>query len=103
MHQHLEGRLDRTGLPKLITLIQELILFLTNLLAITLASQCFFYPLLFTWFQIKRVTLHFFDDVFGLYFALETAQGILERFTFLNSNLCQRKIHLTIGPEWLFR
>ncbi len=70
---------------------KKLILFLTNLLAITLASERFFYTLLLAWFQIKGVTLDLFDDVFGLYFALETAQGILERFTFLNSNFCQGK------------
>jgi len=48
------------------------------------------------------MTLDLFDDVFGLYFALEAAQGILERFTFLNSNLCQGKYTSQSGPEWLF-
>jgi hypothetical protein len=36
-----------------------------------------------------------------LNFALKTAQGIFERFTFLNSNLCQRKYTSHSRPEWL--
>ena len=70
---------------------QELVLFLTDLLAIALASERFFDALLLAWLQVKRVTLDLFDNVFGLNFALETAQGIFERFTLLNSNLCQWK------------
>ena len=85
-----------------LTATEELILFLTNLLAIPLTSECLFYALLFTWFQVERVTLYFFDDVFGLHFALETAQGILERFTFLNSNLCQRKYTSQSGQNGYF-
>ena len=74
-------------------MIQErvLVLLLTNLLTITLASKCFFHALLFTWFQIKRVTLDFLDDVFGLHLALKAPQGILKGFAFLYSNLCQEK------------
>jgi len=68
-----------------------LVLFLTNLLAIALAGQCFLYPLLLTWLQVKRVTLHFFDNVFSLNFALETAQCVLERLALLNTDLCQGK------------
>ena len=79
-----------------------LVLLFPNLLAITLASQRFFHALLLAWFQIERVTLDLFDNVFGLDFALETAQGIFERFTFLNSNLCQGKYTSQSGPEWLF-
>ena len=79
----------------------RLVLLFPNLLAIALASQRFFYALFLAWLQIKGVALDFFDDVFSLYFALETAQGILERFTLLNSNLCQRKYTSPSGPEWL--
>jgi hypothetical protein len=68
-----------------------LILFLTNLLAIALAGQCFLYPLLLTWLQVKRVTLHFLDNVFSLNFALEAAQCVLERLALLNTDLCQGK------------
>src|SRR5260221_1244723 len=69
----------------------KLVLFLTDLLAIAFASERFFYALLFAWFQIKRVTLNFLDDVFGLHLALKAPQGILKGFAFLYSNLCQEK------------
>jgi hypothetical protein len=69
----------------------KLILLLTDLLAITLASERFFYALLFAGFQIKRVTLHFLDNVFRLHFALEAAQSIFKGFALLYSNLCQEK------------
>jgi hypothetical protein len=69
----------------------ELVLLLTDLLAITLASERFFYALLFARFQIKRVTLNFLDNVFRLHLALKAAQSILKGFAFLYSNLCQEK------------
>jgi len=69
----------------------RLVLLLTDLLAVALAGECFFDPLLLTWLQVKRVTLHFLDDVFGLNLALEPAQCVLKRLTFLNTNLCQGK------------
>jgi hypothetical protein len=68
-----------------------LILLLTNLLAITLACKRFFHALLLTWFQIKRVTLDFLDNVFRLHLALEAPQCVLKGFAFLYSNLCQEK------------
>jgi hypothetical protein len=68
-----------------------LILLLTDFLAIALACQRFFYAFLLTWFQIKRVTLDFLDNVFGLHLAFEASQGILKGFAFLYSNLCQEK------------
>ena len=77
-----------------------LILLFTDLLTIPFASQCFFHTLLFTWLQIKRMTLDFLDDVFGLHLALEAPQGILKGFAFLYSNLCQKKYtskHSLIG------
>jgi hypothetical protein len=69
----------------------ELVLLLTDLLAIALARQRFLYAFLFTGLQIKRVTLDFLDNVFSLHFALEATQGILKGFAFLYSNLCQEK------------
>ena len=68
---------------------ESLVLFLTNFLTVTLASERFFDALFLAWFQIEGVTLDLFDDVFGLNFTFEAAQGVLERFTFLNANLCQ--------------
>ncbi len=80
---------------------ESLVLFLANLLAIAFASQRFFYTLFLAGLKIEGVTLNLFDNVFGLNFALEAAQGIFERFTFLNSNLCQGKYTSQSGPEWL--
>ena len=69
----------------------ELILLLTDLLAIALACKRFFHAFLFTGLQIKRVTLDFLDNVFSLHLALEAPQGILKGFALLYSNLCQEK------------
>jgi hypothetical protein len=84
------------GPPKLIweslpLLRSWLILLFTNLLTITLACKRFLHAFLFTRFQIKRVTLDFLDNVFGLHLALKAPQGILKGFAFLYSNLCQEK------------
>jgi len=68
-----------------------LVLLLADLLAIALTRERFFDALLFTWFQIKGVTLDFLDNVFGLHLALEAAQSIFKGFAFLYSNLCQEK------------
>ena len=81
--------------------IDRLVLFLTNLLTITLPGERFFYALLLAWFEIEGMTLDLFDDVFGLYFALEAAQSIFERFTFLYSNLCQGKYTSQSRLNWL--
>ena len=69
----------------------ELVLLLTDLLAIALACERFFDAFLFTGLQIKRVTLDFLDNVFSLHLALEAPQGILKGFALLYSNLCQEK------------
>ena len=47
------------------------------------------------------MTLDLFDNVFGLNFALETAQSVLKRLTLLNSNLCQWKNTSHFLPDWL--
>lgn len=71
--------------------IASLVLFFTNLFTITLAGQRFFYALFFARFQIKRMTLYFFNDVFRLNLAFKPPQRVFERLTFLHSNLCQGK------------
>ena len=71
--------------------LAELVLLLANLLAIAFACKGFLDAALFAWLQIEGVTLDLFDDVLGLHLALEAAQGIFERFPFLNTNLCQKK------------
>jgi hypothetical protein len=67
----------------------ELILLLAYFLAIALACKRFLHTLLFTWFQIKRVTLYFLDDVFCLHFAFEAAQRIFEGLALLDTDFCQ--------------
>ena len=67
----------------------ELVLLLTDLLAIALAGKRFFHALLFARLQVEGMTLHFLDDVFRLDLALKAAQRIFERLAFLHSNLCQ--------------
>jgi hypothetical protein len=70
---------------------QKLVLLFTSLFATTLAGERFFHALLFTRLQVVGVTLHLFDDVFLLHLALKTAQCILKRLTFLQSDLCQSR------------
>ena len=82
-------QLIELGRPNLVR--ERLVLLLADLLAIALACERFFYALLFTWFQIKGVTLDFLDNVFGLHLALKAAQSIFKGFAFLYSNLCQEK------------
>ena len=68
-----------------------LVLLLTYLLTVPFAGKRFFDALLLAGFQVKRMTLDLFNNVFGLDFALEAAQGIFEGFAFLYANLCQGK------------
>src|SRR5205807_6618371 len=44
---------------------------------------------LLTRLQVEGVTLHFFNDVFRLNLALESPQGVLDRFALLQSDFCQ--------------
>ncbi len=60
-----------------------------TLFPVPLAGESGFDPLLFTWLQVKGMPLDFLDNVFGLHFALETAQSVLERFPFLQSDFSQ--------------
>jgi hypothetical protein len=62
----------------------------TALFAGTLSRQRLFYPALLARLQVKGVTFDIFNDVLGLHFALKTAQGVFQRFTFLQSNFCQK-------------
>ena len=76
-----------------------LVLFFPDFLAITFARQCFLDAFFLTWLQVKGVPLNFLDNILGLYFAFETTQGIFERFTFLYSNLCQKKCTSLTGRK----
>lgn len=66
------------------------ILLFARFFAGALTCQRFLHALLFSWLQVKRVTLHFFNDVLGLHFPLEATQRIFERLAFLQSDFCQR-------------
>jgi hypothetical protein len=64
------------------------VLLLANFLARALASERCFYAFL-AGLEVKRVALHFFDNVFLLHFALKAAQSILKGFTLLQSDFRQ--------------
>src|ERR1700688_703833 len=69
--------------------LSALVLFFANFLASTLASESGFHAFLLTRLQVKGVALDLFNNVFLLYFALEAAQGVFERFTLLQPNFRQ--------------
>ena len=71
------------------SLLSYLIRFFANFLACPFPSEGGFNAFLFTGFQVKRVALNLFDNVFLLYLALETAQGVFEGFPLLQSNFRQ--------------
>lgn len=65
--------------------------FPATFLPVAFSGQCLLYAKLFTWFQVKRMSLYFFDDVFLLHFALEPAQCVFQSFTILESYFSQTK------------
>jgi hypothetical protein len=67
----------------------NLVLLFASFLAAALARQRFLHSFLFARLEVKGVTLHFLDDVLLLDLSLETPQGVLQRFTFLNANFRQ--------------
>lgn len=66
------------------------VLFFPGFFAIPLSRQRFLHATAFAWFQVERMTLHFFDNVFLLNLALKPPQGVLKRLAFLQTNLCQK-------------
>src|SRR5712692_5288792 len=69
-----------TGPPR------SLIRFAPLLLAQSLPRKRFLCPALLAGFHVEAVLLDFLDDVFLLHFALETAQGIFQRFALLDDD-----------------
>lgn len=69
---------------------------LTRLFPAAFASQRFFHALFLAGLQVVGVSFHFLDDVLLLHFALKAAQGVFERFTFLQSYI--RQIRYTPRP-----
>src|SRR5262245_14008598 len=64
-------------------------LFLTNPPFSAFSGQGLLDTFLFAWFQVERVFLDFFDDVFLLNLAFESPQGIFNGFSVLNPYFCQ--------------
>ena len=67
--------------------------FARTLLAIPLAGESFFGAALFPGFQVKRMPLDLFNDVFLLYFTFEPSQSAFERLAILQMDFCQLEIH----------
>jgi hypothetical protein len=79
-----------TGEPAPQTVTTKLLLdFPARFLAVPLARERRFDTSLLTRLQVKRVPLHFFDNVFLLHFPLETPEGVFEGFALLESNFRQ--------------
>src|SRR5260370_21536900 len=64
----------------------KLVRFPPLLLAQSLPRKRFFRPALVAGLYVEAVLLDFLDDVFLLHFALETAQGIFQRFALLDDD-----------------
>lgn len=70
---------------------RRLITVKTRFLTHSFARQRFLHTAPFARFQIVRMFLDLFDDIFLLYLALEAAQSVFERFTFLKPNFSQSR------------
>src|SRR2546428_7994966 len=81
-----ELRRKRKGDPAITGPPRSLIRFAPLLLAQSLPRKRFLCPALLAGFHVEAVLLDFLDDVFLLHFALETAQGIFQRFTLLDDD-----------------
>jgi hypothetical protein len=65
---------------------ETLVRFPTLLFAQSLPRKRFFSPTLLAGLHIEAMLLDFLDDVFLLHLAFEAAQGVLQRFTFLDDD-----------------
>src|SRR5579864_3515950 len=63
-----------------------LVRFAPLLLAQSLPRKRFFGPAFLSGLHVEAVLLDFLDDIFLLHFALESAQGIFQRFTLLDDD-----------------
>ena len=69
----------------------ELFNFAGALLAVALAGEGFFSTAFFPWFQVERMPLDLFNDIFLLYFAFEASKSTFERLAILEMDFCQLK------------
>src|SRR5579859_4862935 len=79
----------------------RLVRFAPLLLAQSLPRKRFFGPAFFARLHVEAVLLDFLDDVFLLHLALEAAQGIFQRLTFLDNDFSHFYIHPQSGSDWL--
>ena len=80
----------------------RLVLFLACFFTAALASQRFLHTLLLAGLQVEGMTFYFFNNVFLLYLALETAESIFEGFTLLKSDFSQTNYTpklVPLGPD----
>jgi hypothetical protein len=70
----------------------NLIQFPPLLLAQTFARERLFCAAFLARLHVITMLLNFLDDIFLLHLALKTAQGIFQRFTFLNAYFSHLKI-----------
>jgi hypothetical protein len=70
-------------------MIRNLFDFTRTFFTVAFPGKCFFLPALFAWFQIERMTLNFFYDIFLLDLPLKTAQSTLQGFPVLEMDFCQ--------------
>ena len=84
---HLDGLLKGKGLFN----------FARALLAVALPGEGFLRAPLFSWFQVERVTLDFFYDIFLLYFTFEAPKGAFQGLAILEMDFRQKIHHLPYG------
>ena len=68
--------------------------FAAAFLPVTFAGQSLFNPQFLAWLQIERMAFDLFDDVFLLHFSFEAPKGVFQGLTFLESDFCQKLLHL---------
>ena len=71
----------------------QLFNFAGALLAVALAGEGFLGAAFLPWFQVERMPLDLFYDIFLLYFALEASKSALKGLAILQMDFCQLKIH----------
>src|SRR5580658_8185049 len=80
---------------------RRLVRFSPLLLAQSLPRKGFFGSAFLTGLHIEAMLLDFLDDVFLLHLALETAQCVFQRLTFLDNDFSHFYIHPQSGSDWL--
>src|SRR5215472_10272579 len=78
------------------------VLFFASFLSAAFARQGLLDTLFLAGLQVKGVALYLLNNVFLLHLALEPAQGVLQRFAFLNSDFRQTNDTPKLVPlDWI--